>query len=173
MGIVCAESGLLNLGKASPSNFQLLFQKIPTEPSINAMNPLILNIFSTVIPGISFAEEELYYQTNKTKRASGPLNYEQWSFGFVIDSEFSNWKIINNWMRYYNNNYNKVAEKHKNYSVDASLVITDNYRKNIMSLRFVDIWPMSLSEVSLSQREGDAQLECTANFNYDYFLIVD
>lgn len=172
MALVCAESGLVNLDKATPSNYQLLFAKIPTEPSITSANPLILNIFSTVIPGISLAEEELSYQTNKTKHALGPLVYEQWMVSFVVDSLFYNWQTITNWMKFYNDNYEKVAELHKIYSVDASLVITDNYRKNIMALRFVDIWPLSLGEVSLSQREGDTQIECTANFSYDYFLIV-
>jgi hypothetical protein len=172
MALVCAESGLVNLGKATPSNYQLLFPLIPTEPTINAMNPLILNIFSTVVPAISFAEEELSYQTNKTKHAQGPLMFEQWTVSFVVDSLFFNWQTIANWMMYYNDNFEKIAELHKKYSVDASLAITDNYRQNIMELRFISIWPLSLAEVSLSQREGDTQLECTANFSYDYFLIV-
>ena len=86
MPLVCADSGLVNLGKATPSNYELIIPKIPTETTISAINPLILNIFSTVIPSVSIAEEVLSYQAAQTKRAQGPLVYEQMSVSFVVDS---------------------------------------------------------------------------------------
>jgi len=173
MALVCADSGLVNLGKATPSNYQLLIPKIPTEESIHALSPLILNIFSTVIPGVSISEEVHGYQAAQTKHAQPPMLYEQLSVGFVVDSLFENWKILTNWLKYMNDNSEKMAEEHKNYAVDATLAITDNYRKPLMAIRFVDIWPITIAEVSLSQREGESQLECSATFNYDYFLIEE
>ena len=173
MPLVCADSGLVNLGKATPSNYELIIPKIPTETTISAINPLILNIFSTVIPSVSIAEEVLSYQAAQTKRAQGPLVYEQMSVSFVVDSLFADWKILVNWLKYINDNSEKMAELHKQYSVDATLAITDNYRKPLMAIRFVSLWPITVAEVGLSQREGESQLECSATFNYDYFLIED
>jgi len=173
MPLVCAESGLVNLGKATPSNYELIIPKIPTETTISAINPLILNIFSTVIPGVSIAEELLSYQAAQTKRAQGPLVYEQLSIGFVVDSLFADWKVLMNWLKFINDNSEKMAELHKEYSVDATLAITDNYRKPLMAIRFVSVWPITIAEVGLSQREGESQLECSATFNYDYFLIEE
>lgn len=173
MAIVCADSGLVNLDKATPTNYQLVFPLIPTESTISAINPLTLNIFSTVLPGISFSEELLSWQSNQTKRAQPPLLYEQWMVNFVVDSKFENWRILTVWMQYINNNKDKIAEYHKEYSVDASLVITDNYRNPVITVTFKSIWPITLGEVSLSQREGDVQIESTANFIYDYFDITE
>jgi len=173
MGIVCAESGLVNLDKASPTNYQLVFPLIPTEETISAINPLTLNIFSTVLPGVSFSEEPLSWQSNQTKRAQPPLIYDQWMINFVVDSLFENWKILTTWMQYINDNNDKIAEYHKEYSVDASLVITDNYREPILAVTFKSIWPITLGEVTLSQREGDVQIESSANFIYDYFDIQE
>ena len=171
MALICADSGLVNLDKATPTNYQLVFPLIPTESTITAMNPLTLNIFSTVLPGISFSEEDLNWQSNKTKRALSPLMYEQWMVNFVVDSQFENWQILAVWMQFINDNKDKIAELHKEYSVDASLAITDNYRQTIMAVTFKSIWPITLGEVTLSQREGDVQIESSANFNYDYFDI--
>ena len=173
MALVCADSGLVNLGKATPTNYQLIFPKIPTEESISAANPLLLNIFSTVIPSLSIVEEDLRWQGNRTKRALIPLVFEQWSVNFVVDSLFENWHIIFKWMEYINNNNDKIAEFHKNYSVDASLAITDNYRQGVLGIRFVSVWPTTLGEVNLSQREGDVQIESSIGFNYDYFVVEE
>lgn len=173
MPLICADSGLVNLDKATPNNYELIIPLIPTETTISAINPLVLNIFSTVIPGISLSEENFGYQTATTKRAQPPMLYEQLSVSFVVDSLFANWKILADWMKYINDNSEKMAELHESYSVDATLMITDNYRQPIMAIRFIDVWPMTVAEVSLSQREGDTQLECSATFNYDYFLIEE
>ena len=173
MPLVCADSGLVNLGKATPSNYELIIPKIPTEDRISDVNPLILNIFSTVVPGVSIAEEVLNYQAAQTKRAQGPLVYEQLTVSFVVDSLFANWKILVDWLKYINDNSEKMAELHKKYSVDATLAITDNYRQPIKAIRFVSIWPITVAEIGLSQREGDTQLECSATLNYDYFLIEE
>ena len=75
-------------------------------------------------------------------------------------------------MSYINNNKDKIAELHSNYGVDASLVTTTNYRVPVLELRFIDIWPSTLGEVSFSTREGDIQLESTVNFTYDYFEVI-
>lgn len=173
MAIVCADSGLVNLDKATPTNYQLVFPVIPTEDNINALNPLTLNIFSTVLPGVSFSEDVLSWQSNRTKRATPPLEYENWLVNFVVDSQFENWRVLATWMKYINNNNDKIAEEHRNYSVDASFVITDNYRVPILTVTFKSVWPISLGQVTLSQREGDVQIESEANFVYDYFDIEE
>ena len=171
MTITCGQSGLTNLDKATPTNFQLIFPKLPTEESISANNPFTMNIFSAVIPSLSMAEEELRWQSNKTKHALVPLEYDSWLVSYVVDSNLANWKLLYDWMEFINNNNDKIAELHSVYGVDASLVTTTNYRVPVLELRFIDIWPSTLGEVSFSTREGDVQLESTVNFTYDYFKV--
>jgi hypothetical protein len=172
MTITCGQSGLTNIDKATPTNFQLIFPKLPTEETISANNPFVMNIFSAVIPSLSMAEEELRWQSNKTKHALVPLEYDSWLVSYVVDSNLANWKLLYDWMSFINNNNDKIADLHSVYGVDASLVTTTNYRVPVLELRFIDIWPSTLGEVSFSTREGDVQLESTINFTYDYFKVV-
>ena len=168
--ITCGQSSLTNLDKATPTNFQLIFPKLPTEDTISANNPLIMNIFSAVIPSLSLAEEELRWQSNKTKHALEPLEYDTWLVSYVVDSNLKNWALLVKWMQYINDNIVK-HEVQKNYAVDASLVVFSNYRVPVIELHFRSIWPSTLGEVSFSTREGDVQLESTVNFTYDYFTV--
>lgn len=169
MTISCGSSSI-NLDKLTPTNFQLIFPKLPTESTITANNPLIMNIFSAVIPSVSLAEEELRWQSNKTKHALEPLEFDSWLVSYVVDSEIANWTLLFKWMAFINDNIRK-HEKHREYAVDASLIVTSNYRVPLIEISFVDIWPSTLGEVSFSTREGDVQLESTINFTYDYFKV--
>jgi hypothetical protein len=169
--ITCGQSNLTNIDKATPTNFQLIFPKLPTEESINANNPFTLNIFSAVIPSLSLAEEERRWQGNKSKDALIPLEFDSWLVSYIVDSRLENWLLLYNWMSYINNNRDKIAELRQAYSVDANLIVTDNYRNPVLSITFVDIWPSVMGEVSFSSREGDIQLESTVNFTFDHFII--
>jgi len=162
-----------SLNKSSPTNYQLIFPLIPNESTISASNPLMLNIFSSVIPGVTLGELEREWQGQKSKVASSPLVFEQWNVNFVVDSLFSNWQTMFSWMNYINNNNDVHMEEHSNYSVDASLKIMDNFRSDILEIKFVSVWPTSMSEITMSQREGDILLECNANFNYDYYEVKE
>ncbi len=168
--ITCGQSGLTSIDKMTPTNFQLIFPKLPTEESISANNPLVMNIFSAVIPSVSLAEEEHRWQSNKTKHALEPMEFDSWLVSYVVDAEMRNWSLLFKWMSYINENIQK-HEEHKNYAVDSSLIVTSNYRVPLVELRFRDIWPSTLGEVSFSTREGDVQLESTVNFTYDYFTV--
>lgn len=171
--ITCNSSNLNNIDKATPSNYQLVFPKIPTESTITANNPFVMNIFSAVIPSLSIGIQEMFWQGNKSRYDLSPIEFDPWLVSFVVDSRLANWSLLFNWMSYINNNWNKIAEEHSKYAVDVSMIITDNYNNSIMELIFVDIWPSTLGEISFSQREGDVVLESTVNFNYDYFYVRD
>lgn len=169
--ITCNTSNLSNMDKATPTNYQLIFPLIPQQTTIGANNPFIMNIFSAIIPSLSMATEELRWQGNKTRHASEPIEFDPWLVSFVVDSRLENWKLLFKWMSYVNDNYKKIAEQHHKYGVDAALVVTDNYANSVLELIFVDIWPTTIGELSMSQREGDIVLESTVNFNYDYFYV--
>jgi len=169
--IVCNTSNLNNIDKATPTNFQLVFPLIPTESSIASNNPFVMNIFSAVIPSLNIGVNEISWQGNKVKYDLNPLEFESWMVNFVVDSRLDNWSLLFRWMSYINNNCDKIAEYHKEYSVDASMIITNNYKKPVMEIVFVDIWPTQLAEIGMSQREGDIVLESMVTFEYDYFYV--
>lgn len=171
--ITCSESNLNNIDKATPTNYRLVFPLIPTEETIGANNPFVMNIFSAILPSVSIAADELRWQGNKTKTGMIPMEFDPWLVSFIVDDRLYNWKLLFKWMAYINNNRDKIAERHIRYSVDCSLIVTDNYSNVVMEVIFVSIWPSILGEVSFSQREGDILLESTVNFNYDYFYVRD
>lgn len=173
MSIVCSSSNLNNMDKGNPVNYQLVFPKIPNETSIGVNNPFVMNIHTAILPSVSLALEELRWQGNKTKRGLIPMEFDPWLVSFTVDSRLYNWKLIFDWMSYINNNNDKISEYHGQYSVDCSLIVTDNYKNSILEVIFVSIWPSQLQEVSFSQREGDIQLESSISFNYDYFYLRD
>lgn len=164
-----AECGNLDLNHASPANFELVFPKLPAQTDFSASTDLTLNIHTVVIPGVSMEMREDFFQAGKTPRAMGPLIYEPWSVTFMVDEDFTNWKILWDWMAYINNNKDKMAELPENYTVEATLRVLDNFQQDIFNLFFIGVWISNLSEVNFTYREPESVLECVASFNYDRY----
>lgn len=173
MSIVCSTSNLNNIDKGTPTNYQMVFPLIPNENSIGVNNPFVMNIHTAMLPAVTLATEEHRWQGNKTRHGMTPMEFDPWMVNFTVDSLLLNWKLLFDWMSYINNNNDKISEYHNKYSVDCSMVVTDNYGNSVLEVIFVSIWPSMLQEVSFSQREGDIQLESAVTFNYDYFYIRD
>jgi len=158
-----------NLQKASPASFELVFPILPEGVGLSSGRELTLNIFSTIIPGVTMDVEEQRWQGTKTTQAAGVLTFEQWNVNFLVDSELLNWKSLFNWLVYINNNKDKMLENPEDYVVDATLRVIDNFGSGVFKLYFVNVWINALAELTMSHREGDQQLECNAQFVYDRF----
>jgi len=159
------------LNKASPFSFELVFPVIPPQTEIRAGREFILNIYETVIPGVTLESSEDSWQGGKVNRATGALTFEPWNVNYTVDSELKNWTVIYQWMMYINNNKDKYIEMQHLYSVDATLRVIDNFHKQVFTLFFDDVWPVSLGEVSLTYREGEPNLEANVSFMYDRFEV--
>jgi len=161
----------ISLNKASATNFMLSFPVLPSQTTLSGNVPLVMNIFSAVIPSISLSAEEKLWQNTKVKGVQSPIEFDPWLVNFVVDDYFYNWKLVFDWMAYITNNVDKMMEISSNFKVDASLILLNNFKEKIFNITFVGIWPTTLGEVSMNQREGDAILESSVNFNYDYFKV--
>lgn len=161
------------LNKANPASFELVFPILPEGVDLTTNRELTLNIYSTIIPGVNMDPEILDYLGGRTNRAGGKLTFEQWNCNFIVDSEFKNWKVLFNWLSYINNNKDQFMEEHYNYTVDATLRVTDNFQNEIFKLFFIDVWPNGLGEITFSHREAETILECNALFAYDRYEIRD
>jgi len=159
------------LNKASSFSFELVFPLIPVQTELKPNEEFILNIFETVIPGVTLDIAEENWMGGKANRATGALTFEPWNVSFMVDSEFKNWQIILKWFMFINNNKDKYIDLQSNYAVDATLRILDNFQNQKFSLFFVDVWPNSIGEVSLTYREGETNLEAQVSFTYDRYEI--
>jgi hypothetical protein len=171
MPIVCTTSNLNSMDKSTPTNYQLIFPLIPNETSIAANNPFVMNIHTAMLPAVTMNMTERRWQGNKTRDGLIPMEFDPWLVSFTVDAQLLNWKLLFDWMSFINNNNDKISEYHSVYSVDCSLVVTDNYGNSVLEVIFVSIWPSQLQEVSFSQREGDILLESSVTFSYDYFYV--
>jgi len=157
------------LNNSSPTNFELCFPKLPSELTLDSADEFTLKIFNTIIPSLSLDIMEQRWMGAATQRASGNVVFEPWNIGFIVDVNFTNWQLLFNWITFINNAKDDYIDMHKNYSVDATLRVINNFQEEIFKLFFISVWPNSLGEISLSYREGEPVLECTAGFAYDYF----
>lgn len=162
-----------NLNRSSATNFRLIFPKIPTETTIIANKPLTLNIFGTVIPSITLDQTESRWQGGRMLFASGSMTFEQWPINFVVDSRLENWVLLFNWMTSISNNKDQYTDIPRNYMVDASLSITDNFETSIVKVNFKNVWVQSLGEVTFSQREGESVIESNATLLYDRYEVQE
>jgi len=162
-----------NLNQASPHSYELIFPRLPVETSMANKNQLVLNIHSTVVPAITLSEQDMPWQGGKAKTFSGEITFEPWFVQFLVDSNFENWNLLFRWMTFINNNKNRYSKNNREYKVDASLKITDNFERTVLTIDFKNCWINQLGEVAMTHKEGDQTLNSTANFSYDRYEITE
>jgi len=164
----------LNLNKSNATNYQLIFPLLPTEILYEKSKQFSLNIFGTIVPSISLAVEEKQWQGAKSFTDNGDITFGQWTLDFVVDSKFSNWTVLYKWMMMIHNNENSPGfVREKEHIIDASLYIMTNFRQKALMLRFHDIWPIELGDVTFSKREGQDDLYSQITFSYDKYVISE
>ena len=157
------------INKASSFSFELTFPLIPVQKNLTKNKEFIINVFETVIPGVTLDASQEHWQGGLVNMATGALTFEPWNISFMIDSEFKNWKIMYKWFMSINNNLDQFIDDHSNYAVDATLRITNNFQEKVFSLFFIDVWPTSIGEVNLNYRDGEPNLETQISLAYDRY----
>lgn len=137
----------VQLNKSTPSNYRLVFPMLPNQTTLGASEELILNIHSTVLPGISLNPGELSWTNTKSKNAEGPLIFEEFNVDFIVDSEMKNWTVLYRWLMHITNFTTKMNEKYKEFSVDASLQILDNFNSEVLRIGFIRMWQIGRAHV--------------------------
>jgi hypothetical protein len=156
----------INLNKSSGANYELIFPVLPVTKDIHDTDILSLNIHGTVIPAISLGTEEGMWQGGQVPRAISALTYEPWYVNFTVDSNWSNWYLLYRWITLIDDGNTHYGASTTDYFADATLNIYDNANNRVMGIKIVNIYPTNLNEVTMSQRDGQENLDCGINFNY-------
>jgi hypothetical protein len=138
---------------------------------VGTSRDLTLNIYGTLIPALALEDFESHWKAGKIHIQMGKVNFDPLTINFVVDSQLSNWLTLCNWIFYINNNKDKLGEMPKESAIDASLIITDNFNKEIKRVTFRNVWIQQLGEITLNMREGENTLESSATFLYDRYEI--
>lgn len=163
---------LSNLNKSTSTNFELVFPVLPTETSLKGTDALVLNIYETVLPSITLDTTDINWMGATVHQDIGSIVYDSWFVNYTVDSKFNNWYTLYKWLTYINNNRDRFGRDPKEYKVDATLRVLDNFRNCIMTATFIGAWVNMLGEVALSYREGTSNLESNINIMYDRFEIT-
>ena len=162
-------SVIQNLNKAEGTSYELIFPILPVTEKPKDMDIFTLNIHGTVIPSMTLGTTEPQWQNASFPMAIAPTTFEPWFVNFTVDSDYCNWFTLYRWMLFINNPITGFAKSFDEYSVDAELKLINNQHDEVMKLIIKGIYPTLLNEVSLSHREGEANLDCGVSFNYTYF----
>lgn len=163
----------INLNKNNATNFQLVFPLLPTNILYEKSKEFTLNVYGSVVPSVSLEQQVKEWQGSKSFTDSGELNFGQLMVDFVVDSIFSNWKTLFDWINLIHNNYDSPGYmQEKGLSIDASLLIYSNFRQKVLSLHFENIWPLELGEVVMNKRDGQEDLVSNVVFVYDSYKVV-
>ena len=165
-----ALSDTLNMNKGGPSSFALVF---PVIPGRIKPDEFILNVHGCNLPGVELGSKDLRWQGGVTHIPDAVSSWAALTVNFVVDEDLTNWTTIFNWIMLMHNNKDKyVATLASEYSTDAMLVLTDNWKKPLLKFQFIKLWPTSLAECQLSYRSGEQLLESSITFKYDRYEIV-
>ena len=114
-------SNCTSLNAASANNFQLVIPKLPHTESLDESREFILNVYGTILPGVSLDAEDHHWQGWASKRLDGKMNFTDVTMNFSVNEKFSNWITLFDWMSFINNNKDVMSGHPREYTVDAFL----------------------------------------------------
>ena len=157
------------MNKASPTHFRLTFPVLPETSSIEEQKHFTIFIIDTVLPSFTINPLAIPWRGSKLFQEGGEVDYDTWNTNFYIDDQWKSYEIIYDWMHNINNGVDVFGREDYAYQVNANLAVLDNYEKPVMDFTFVNVWPSSLGEISLSYQDGENFLSASISFIYDYF----
>ena len=165
-----------NISPLSPNGFMFSISRLPG-----------LNYFSqeVSIPSISLEDITQATPFSMISIPSDRLEFTPLTVQFLVDSEMTNYMAIYSWMnglgfpisyeQYKSFNQpsaGSVATKDGNQYSDATLQILGNTNKAIRTVKFVDVFPVSLESLVFTSTSQDVQyLVGSATFRYTYYTI--
>lgn len=157
--------------KFSPNTFALVF---PNIPGVADNSMLILNVHSVNLPNLELGAKDIRWLGGTTHIPEAVTHWGALTVQFVVDERMKNWRTIFKWITSMHNNKDKyVPENRASYAIDASLIMLDNYKKPFLEFKFVNAFPTTLSECSMSYREGNRYIESSVSLTYDYYDVEE
>jgi hypothetical protein len=158
----------LNVNKSTPTSYELSITNIPTR-STEETTSVLLQIYQTVIPGIDIPTIDTPFMGRRVHRDSTVMDFQDWNISFFVDADFSNWKILFDWIVY----ITQIDQLPSHHNINAVLSLKNDFGQEVMKLFFTDVWIKNLGEVSLNAQAGDEFLQSTAIFDYGHFDVYE
>jgi len=164
-----------NINPLSPNGFMLSVQKLPS-----------LSYFcqQANIPNVTLGETTQGTPFIEVPVPGDKMTFDPLTVQFLVDSEMKNYKAIFNWMNglgfpvehaqyenYVQTEGGFGSDISKGYS-DGVLQVLGNTNKHLLSVRFIDLFPVALESLVFNSTNQDVQyLIGNATFRYTYYEI--
>jgi hypothetical protein len=162
--------------KSTPTNFELVLPRLPHIDTVSGSQELTLNLHEVIIPSMTFDAVEVRFAGIFVRSdPSHNITYEDWNISYVVDAQFTNWRLLHDWMKFISstNVYSTDNINPKDHTINTALLISDNFKNTILTIEFYDVWISSMGDTRLTYREGDMLIESTAVLKYSYYKIKD
>ena len=145
----------------SPTGFDLIIEKIPKVcETLQSVNIPGVNLGTAVAP-TPFVQQNI----------AGNIQYSSFDVTFKVTEDLTNYEEIINWINELGKPENFA--QYKRQKNDALITILSNNKKKNVSMRFTDIYPINISQLSFDTRLTDIPyLTCTVGFTYTNFVIL-
>jgi len=147
------------------NKFQLIFDQ---DKDLEALK---LDIISVSLPSVSFSSITSTHKGSiKVKRAGDDVEFGSLEIKFKLDEEMNHYETILGWIF---DMANPKTGTYKARYVPASLLMYYPNGSLLREIKFMNIFPTSLSEVTFSSNTIDTEYqEVIVNFMFDYFEVV-
>lgn len=142
----------------SQLNYKL---KIPT------LNELEMRAQSVIIPGLNLGQASIPTPFVRVYEP-GNIDYGELQVSFMVGENLKDYMEIFNWMVQLG--YPDRIGQYENKVVDGSVLILDSALSPIMNVRFTDLFPISLSDLSFDSTLSEIQYAtATVSFKFTRF----
>lgn len=153
----------------SDNKFQFVIDRLPN---------LTFFIQTINLPGITLLSTTVNNPFVATPIAGNQLIFGQLTAGIIVDENLEGWSEIYNWIVQLGNpqtldkigNLTKLPGKNNSITSDASLLIKTNSNNPNILIKFIDLFPVEIGEISFTSI-GNSQEFTTSSvtFGYSYY----
>lgn len=151
-----SDDELLDLSKASQSNYFCVFSRIPN---------LVYYLQSFSLPAATNRKIQIGMPRDSASYyvAGHSADYEEFTMNFIMDENFISYFRVAKWMR--------EIETKDNFDETVSwcsLMILNNAKKPIIRVDFRDVFPSSIGDIQFSNLNADPIMWYATFSNYSY-----
>lgn len=141
------------------------------EQELLCLESLQINVFSANIPGSSIGVNTVNVpggslKYSKNKRAP----YEPLNLGFVVDSDFQNYWLLNKWLdiRSEAGTGNSLVSRDSDYKTNFTLIVLNEYKCGVAKFVFNGAFLSSIGTITYNDTSEGQMVSSEAVFEYDY-----
>ena len=118
------------------------------------------------LPNISLSEAALPYGSINNAEPGDRLNFGDLTIKFNVTENMDNYIETYDWIR-------SLVVDDKSHRADATLMVLSSHNNVTKEIKFDQIFPVDLSEITFSATESEvAYVECSVTFKYIQYRFV-